>query len=67
MSTATQPLAVPRIGFTALARDYSVLVKARVTTLIILTTWCGAYFAAAGRALLPCRGPCSMRCSASDS
>jgi len=47
MSTATQPLAVPRFGFTALARDYSVLVKARVTTLIILTTWCGAYFAAA--------------------
>ena len=47
MSTATQPLAVPRFGFAALARDYSVLVKARVTTLIILTTWCGAYFAAA--------------------
>jgi protoheme IX farnesyltransferase len=47
MSTATQPLAVPRIGFTALAHEYSVLVKARVTTLIILTTWCGAYFAAA--------------------
>ncbi len=47
MSTATQPLAVPRIGVAALAHEYSVLVKARVTTLIILTTWCGAYFAAA--------------------
>ena len=47
MSTATQPLAVPRFGFAALARDYSVLLKARVTTLLILTTWCGAYFAAA--------------------
>ncbi len=47
MSTATQSLAVPRIGFTAMAREYSVLVKARVTSLIILTTWCGAYFAAA--------------------
>ncbi|HEY4974723.1 MAG TPA: UbiA family prenyltransferase, partial [Steroidobacteraceae bacterium] len=47
MSTATQPLAVPRLGFAALARDYSVLLKARVTTLLILTTWCGAYFAAA--------------------
>ena len=47
MSTATQPLAVPRIGIGALAHDYSVLVKARVTTLIILTTWSGAYFAAA--------------------
>ena len=47
MSTATQPLAVPRFGIAALAREYSVLVKARVTTLLILTTWCGAYFAAA--------------------
>jgi protoheme IX farnesyltransferase len=47
MSTATQPLAVPRFGFASLARDYSVLLKARVTTLLILTTWCGAYFAAA--------------------
>ena len=47
MSTATQPLAVPRLGLAALAREYSVLLKARVTTLLILTTWCGAYFAAA--------------------
>ena len=46
MSTATQPLAVPRLGFAALAREYSVLVKARVTTLIMLTAWCGAYLAA---------------------
>jgi len=47
MSTATQPLAIPRIGIAALARDYSVLVKARVTTLIMLTAWSGAYFACA--------------------
>ena len=47
MSTATQPLAVPREGFAALARDYSVLIKARVTTLIVMTAWAGAYFAAA--------------------
>jgi len=47
MSTATQPLAVPRLGLATLAREYSVLLKARVTTLLILTTWCGAYFAAA--------------------
>jgi protoheme IX farnesyltransferase len=47
MSTATQPLAVPRVGFASLAHDYSVLVKARVTSLLILTTWCGAYFASA--------------------
>lgn len=46
MSTATQPLAIPRVGVSALLRDYSVLVKARVTTLIVLTTWCGAYLAA---------------------
>ena len=47
MSTATQPLAIPRFGVAALLREYSVLVKARVTTLIVLTTWCGAFFAAA--------------------
>jgi len=47
MSTASQPLAVPREGFAAIARDYAELTKARVTTLIVMTAWCGAYFAAA--------------------
>jgi len=47
MSTASQPLAVPREGFAAVARDYAELTKARVTTLIVMTAWCGAYFAAA--------------------
>ena len=47
MSSATQPLAVPRVGVGSLARDYSVLIKARVTTLIVMTAWAGAYFAAA--------------------
>jgi len=46
MSTATQPLAIPRVGVSALLREYSVLVKSRVTTLIMLTAWCGAYLAA---------------------
>ena len=46
MSTATQPLAIPRVGLSSLLRDYSVLVKVRVTTLIILTAWCGAYLSA---------------------
>jgi protoheme IX farnesyltransferase len=47
MSTASQPLAVPRAGFAAMARDYAELTKARVTTLIVMTAWCGGYFAAA--------------------
>jgi len=47
MSSATQSLAVPRVGIASLARDYSVLIKARVTTLIVMTAWAGAYFAAA--------------------
>ncbi len=47
MSTASQSLAVPRVGIAALARDYSVLIKARVTTLIVMTAWAGAFFAAA--------------------
>jgi len=47
MSSATQPLAVPREGLGSLARDYATLTKARVTSLIVMTAWAGAYFAAA--------------------
>lgn len=46
MSTATQPLTIPRIGISGLLREYTVLVKSRVTTLLMLTAWCGAYLAA---------------------
>lgn len=46
MSTAIQPLAVPRSSFLTLARDYAELIKLRVTTLIIMTAWCGYYFGA---------------------
>ncbi len=46
MSTATQPLAVPRNGAITLARDYAELTKMRVTTLIVMTAWCGYYFGA---------------------
>ena len=54
MSSVTQPLAVPRTGIASLARDYATLTKARVTTLIVMTAWTGAYFAASksGVALL---------------
>ena len=45
MSSVSQPLAVPRAGLASLARDYATLTKARVTTLIIMTAWAGAYFA----------------------
>lgn len=46
MSTATQPLALPRQGVASLARDYAELIKLRVTTLIVMTAWCGYYFGA---------------------
>ncbi len=46
MSSASQPLAVPRAGLAALAGDYATLTKARVTTLIVMTAWAGAFFAA---------------------
>ncbi len=46
MSTATQPLVVPRSGALNLARDYAELAKLRVTSLIIMTAWCGYYFGA---------------------
>jgi protoheme IX farnesyltransferase len=46
MSTATQPLVAARSGALTLARDYAELTKLRVTTLIIMTAWCGYYFGA---------------------
>src|SRR5512141_2365199 len=46
MSTISQPLLNSRTGM-ALLRDYSELTKARVTTLIVITAWCGYYFGAA--------------------
>jgi protoheme IX farnesyltransferase len=46
MSTATPSLAVPRYSAVTLARDYAELIKLRVTTLIIMTAWCGFYFGA---------------------
>src|SRR6202451_824803 len=41
-----QPLDVFRRRTTSLLRDYTELMKARVTTLIIMTAWCGYYFGA---------------------
>jgi protoheme IX farnesyltransferase len=46
MSTATQPLVAPRNVALTLVRDYAELTKLRVTTLIIMTAWCGYYFGA---------------------
>ncbi|MBZ5722552.1 MAG: heme o synthase [Acidobacteriia bacterium] len=46
MSTATQPLALTRSSLATVVRDYAELTKARVTTLIIMTAWCGYYFGA---------------------
>lgn len=46
MSSVTQPLALPRTGAAALLRDYAELTKSRVTTLIMITAWCGFYFGA---------------------
>ncbi|HEY1271046.1 MAG TPA: heme o synthase [Terriglobales bacterium] len=46
MTTATQPLAVPRHRILVLFRDYAELTKMRVTTLIVMTAWCGFYFGA---------------------
>ena len=40
------PITVPRSGFASLMRDYSELIKLRVTTLIVITAWTGFYFAA---------------------
>jgi len=46
MSTATQPLVLSRSSLAVLIRDYAELTKTRVTTLIVMTAWCGYYFGA---------------------
>ena len=46
MSTAAQPFAMTRFRIATLLRDYAELTKLRVTTLIVMTAWCGYYFAA---------------------
>jgi len=45
MSTATHPLAVPRNGIVSTLQDYVELFKLRVTSLIVMTAWCGYYLA----------------------
>src|SRR3954463_6816420 len=46
MSTVTQPVTVARSAASNLFRDYSELIKARVTSLIMMTAWSGFYFGA---------------------
>src|ERR1700689_1844333 len=46
MSAMTQPLVLFRKQATSLLRDYAELMKLRVTTLIVMTEWCGYYFGA---------------------
>jgi protoheme IX farnesyltransferase len=46
MSTLPQSLPLPRTGLISLLRDYAELTKARVTSLIVMSAWCGFYFAA---------------------
>ncbi len=43
MSTASQPWAVPREGTLSRVQDYVELFKLRVTSLIVMTAWCGYY------------------------
>jgi len=47
MSTATQIIDVRQGRAGMLVRDYAQLVKARVTSLVMMTAWCGFYFGAA--------------------
>jgi protoheme IX farnesyltransferase len=46
MSTMIEPLALLRRQAKSHLRDYAELMKLRVTTLIVMTAWCGYYFGA---------------------
>ncbi len=52
MSSITLPLSGLRIRATSLLHDYAELTKLRVTSLIVMTAWCG-YFFGAHKADLP--------------
>src|SRR5215472_17325011 len=43
---SSQPMAIPRNAVVVLLCDYAELTKMRVTTLIVMTAWCGYYFGA---------------------
>jgi len=45
VSTATHPLAAPRVGLLLALQDYAELFKLRVTSLIVMTAWCGYHLA----------------------
>ena len=44
MSSMTLPLSAFRTRATSLFRDYAELTKLRVTSLIVMTAWCGYFF-----------------------
>lgn len=46
MSATTQPLVLLRKQTASLMHDYTELIKLRVTSLIVMTAWCGYYFGA---------------------
>lgn len=46
MSTMIEPLALLRRHTASVLHDYAELMKLRVTTLIVMTAWCGYYFGA---------------------
>src|ERR1700683_1918103 len=46
MSAMTQPLVLFLRQATSVLRDYAELMKLRVTTLIVMTAWCGYFFGA---------------------
>lgn len=45
MGAASQPLVVPSGRLAYIMRDYAELTKLRVTSLIVMTAWCGYFFA----------------------
>jgi heme o synthase len=44
MSATTPSLAIPQNALKILAHDYAELIKLRVTSLVVMTAWCGFYF-----------------------
>ena len=46
MNSVAEPVTLARGHVRTLIEDYAELTKARVTSLVVMTAWCGYYFGA---------------------
>ena len=66
MNSVAQPVALTRGRIRILIEDYAELTKARVTSLVVMTAWCGYYFGANASGVSSLTWGLFTLCSVSD-